>query len=141
MAVQAVVQNGMEVLQAAAMEGIDEVLLTPGLSKLGIHLITICDLKEEIRRRNSSTRHPRELLDLLILEKRNKNVSSWGWAIHWKSSLSSLHPSDCFMYFDHTSRVRIQCSRGEQACTVRILIGFALNCCEDIIIPLSCAGC
>lgn len=90
MAVQAVVQNGMEVLQAAAMEGIDEVLLTPGLSKLGIHLITICDLKEEIRRRNSSTRHPCELLDLLILEKRNKNVSSWGWAIHWKSSLS--HP-------------------------------------------------
>lgn len=44
-AVQAVVQNGMEVLKAATVEGIDEVPLTLGLGKLGIHLITIHDLK------------------------------------------------------------------------------------------------
>lgn len=72
MAMQAIVQNGMEVLQATAMEGIDEVLLTPSLSKLGIHLITVCDLKEEVRSRNSSIRHPSELLDLLILENRKE---------------------------------------------------------------------
>lgn len=45
MAVQAVVQNGMEVLEAATVEGVDQVPLTLGLGKLGIHLITIHDLK------------------------------------------------------------------------------------------------
>lgn len=44
-AVQAVVQNGMEVLEAATVKGIDEVPLTLGLGKLGIQLIAIHYLK------------------------------------------------------------------------------------------------
>lgn len=76
MAVQAVVQDGMEVLKAAPMEGIDEVPLSLGLSKLGVHLITIHDLKEVVRSRNCSPRHPRELLDLLVLKNR-KEQECW----------------------------------------------------------------
>lgn len=44
-AVQTVVQNGMEVLEAATVKGIDEVPLTLGLGKLGIQLIAIHYLK------------------------------------------------------------------------------------------------
>lgn len=69
MAVQAVVQYGMEVLEAAPVEGIDEVPLSLGLSKLGIHLIAIHDLKEVVRSRNHSPRHACEFLDLLVLKK------------------------------------------------------------------------
>lgn len=68
-AVQAVVQDGMEVLQAAPMEGVDKVPLSLGLSKLGVHLITVHDLKEVVWSRNCSPRHPCEFLDLLVLKK------------------------------------------------------------------------
>lgn len=73
---QAVVQDGMEVLQAAPMEGVDEVPLSPGLSKLGIGLITIHDLKEVVGSGNRSPRHPCEFLDLLVLKKR-KEQKCW----------------------------------------------------------------
>lgn len=72
MAMQAVVQYGMEVLEAAPVEGVDEVPLSLGLSKLGIHLIRIHDLKEVVGSRNSSPRHPCEFLDLLILKNRKE---------------------------------------------------------------------
>ena len=76
MAVQAVVQYGMEVLEAAPMEGVDEVPLSLGLGKLGIHLIAIHDLKEVVRSRNRSPRHPCEFLDLLVLKIR-KEYKCW----------------------------------------------------------------
>lgn len=76
MAVQAAVQYGMEVLQAAPVEGVDEVPLSLGLSKLGIHLIGVHDLKEVVRSRNSGPRHPCEFLDLLVLKNR-KEYKCW----------------------------------------------------------------
>lgn len=75
MAVQAIVKYGMEVLQAAPMEGIDEVPLPLGLSKLGIHLIAIHDLKEVVWSRNRSPRQPCEFLDLLVLKNRRNMMS------------------------------------------------------------------
>lgn len=76
MAVQAVVQYGMEVLEAAPVEGIDEVPLSLGLGKLGIHLIAVHDLKEVVWSRNHSPRHPCEFLDLLVLKTR-KEYECW----------------------------------------------------------------
>lgn len=76
MAVQAVVQYGMEVLEAAPVEGIDEVPLSLGLGKLGIHLIAIHNLKEVVRSRNHSPRHACEFLDLLVL-KNGKEYECW----------------------------------------------------------------
>lgn len=87
MAVQAVVQDGVEVLQAAPVEGIDEVPLSPGLGKLGIHLIAVHDLKEVVRHRNHSPRHPCEFLDLLVLKHR-KEHECWLMGLHY--SLASL---------------------------------------------------
>lgn len=78
MAVQTIVKDGMEVLKAAPVEGVNEVPLSLGLGKLCVHLIAIHDLKEVVWSRNCSPRHPRELLDLLVLKNRNRSVGLWG---------------------------------------------------------------
>lgn len=80
MAVQAVVQDGMEVLQAAPMKGVDKVLLSLGLSKLGVHLITVHDLKEVVWSRNRSPRHPCEFLDLFVLKNRKEYQCWFMWS-------------------------------------------------------------
>lgn len=103
MAVQAVVQDGVEVLQATPMEGVDEVPLPLGLSKLGIHLIAVHDLKEVVGRRNCSPRHPREFLDLLVLKHR-KEHKCWLMGL----LLTGLTLPCCFMDSDYASCARIQ---------------------------------
>lgn len=99
-AVQAVVQDGMEVLQAAPMEGVDKVPLSLGLSKLGVHLIAVHDLKEVVWSRNRSPRHPCEFLDLLVLKNRKEYQCWFMWLDY---SLEILLPvlAYCLMYSDY----------------------------------------
>lgn len=100
MAVQAVVQDGMEVLQAAPMEGIDKVSLSLGLSKLGVHLITVHDLKEVVWSRNCSPRHPCEILDLLVL-KNGKEYQCWFMWLDYSLEILLPVPSYWLIYSDY----------------------------------------
>lgn len=48
MTVQPVVNNGVEILQAASVKCIEDVSARPGLLEPGVHLIRVFQLKQEI---------------------------------------------------------------------------------------------
>lgn len=54
MAVQPVVYNGVKVLQAAPVECIEDVSLSSGLLKPGVHLIAVLQLKQEVGHRRGN---------------------------------------------------------------------------------------
>lgn len=78
---QAVVDDGMEVLQAAAVEGVDELSLPFGLIKLGVGWVEVLDFKQEVRCRHRCVRGPGQLLDLFKLENmKGVTVGPESWA-------------------------------------------------------------
>lgn len=67
MAVQPVVNNGVKVLQAAPVECIEDVSLSSGLLKPGIHLIAVLQLKQEVRDRRGNPFILRKVTDAGVL--------------------------------------------------------------------------
>lgn len=67
-AVQAIVDDGVEVLQAAAVEGIDQVSFSFGLIKSGVGRVKVLDFKQEVRGGDRCSRGACQLLDLFELE-------------------------------------------------------------------------
>lgn len=47
-AVQPVVDDGVEVLQAAPVEGVEDVSARPRLLEAGVHLVAVLQLKQEV---------------------------------------------------------------------------------------------
>lgn len=72
MALQPVVHDGMEVLQAAPVEGIDEVSPRLSILKFGIHFFAVGDFKQEVWHRDRRVGSSRQFLDFLILGRTSK---------------------------------------------------------------------
>lgn len=68
MAVQPIVDDGMEVFQAATMEGVDQVPFSFGLIKFGVGRVEVFNFKQEVRGRDRCVRGTSQLLDLFKLE-------------------------------------------------------------------------
>ena len=67
-AVQAIVDDGMEVFQAAPVEGVDEVALSFGLIEPGVGWVGVLNFKQEVRHGDRRGRGTSQLLDLFKLE-------------------------------------------------------------------------
>lgn len=74
MAVQPVVNNGVKVLQAAPVECIEDVSLSSGLLKPGIHLIAVLQLKQEVRHRRDNPFILRKVTDAGVLWTWRKKI-------------------------------------------------------------------
>lgn len=73
MAVQPVVNDGVEVLQAAPVECIEDVSFSPGLLKPGVHLIAVLQLKQEVGHGRGDPLVLRQVTKIGVLTEMDRN--------------------------------------------------------------------
>lgn len=69
---QAIVQYGVEILQPAAVQGINDVSLSARLLELGVQLLAVFYFKQEVRSGQSKCGRTWQGLDLLKLKQQGK---------------------------------------------------------------------